>query len=99
MSMTAGGAKTLWLNRLYDSQRSCMRCVSDHGNLKFFSKAESTLQNGCDRRKFRLPASPWREILRNACSRIRVVNRIWIREELDSIRCVVNRGPQNTQVS
>src|SRR4029079_18896282 len=38
-------------------------------------------------------------ILRNACSRVRVVHCVWIREELDSIRCVVDRGLQNTQVS
>src|SRR5215213_323407 len=38
-------------------------------------------------------------ILRHAGTRVRVVDRIGIRKELDSIRRVVNRSPQNTQVS
>src|SRR6185503_15980825 len=39
-------------------------------------------------------------ILRHACLRVRIVNCIGIREELDlAIRRVVNRSSQNTQVS
>src|SRR6185369_16883170 len=39
-------------------------------------------------------------ILSNTCSSVEIVNRIWVRKELDlAIGRVVNRGSQNTQVS
>ena len=66
---------------------------SDHGNLKFFSSAESTFQIRLRSKNVLITSQAVTRILRDACSGIRIVNGIWIREELDLTICrVVNRA-------